>query len=529
MKTENLAILFTDIVGYTEKTSNISRKAHERLMASHDRILLPVLKKFRGRLIQRIGDAFLMVFKSPTDAMLCGMAMQDAVFEFNQNVEKDVEIHIRVAASLGEVRVAQKDIFGEQVNITARIEGITPPDEIYFSDAIYMAMNKAEVPTEEVGWMNFKGIADKCRVWKIPRFSTLKLVPTDKIDVDHGLPPLTFPFGGAHKRDSVLGKSSQSIFDGNKQIKIGLYAVLALLVVVLSGVYFLSGDGPDTVPPTEQAVVKLQPEKLPVPDNNEAAVILPKDEPAAVDRKTEPVATPAQPGNNKSVFEQIKAKPQQPDPLPVKAEPQQTNQVPVQIKPQPTVQEPIKAEPQQTNQVPVQIKPQPKVQEPPPVTLSVNAPPPPPVQQQSQPVQYTKPAAPVTPVKKVDPEVAKWSSKLRSSDPGEIREGAKYLYKLQGSKPELLSVASEELLKGFRSAEGRLPVDAMAWLCKAIGVSGNRSYTSTLDKVAREATQPNLKKYAVSSMILMEKMDLKNGKIDKAEYAKRVKAIQGKY
>jgi class 3 adenylate cyclase len=195
IKTENLAILMTDIVGYTEATMKQSRFENEQLLATHNRILLPILKQYRGRHIKSIGDALLLVFRSPTDAMLCAMAMQDALHEYNRSAT-DKPIHIRIAASLGEVRVTRDDIFGEPVNLTSRIEGITPPDEIYLSEAMYMAMNKAEVPAEEVGWKELKGISEPVRIYHLPRFSNLRLVPEAMSTADLG--ELVYPFGGAH-------------------------------------------------------------------------------------------------------------------------------------------------------------------------------------------------------------------------------------------------------------------------------------------------------------------------------------------
>ena len=197
IKTENLAILLTDIAGFTEATVQQSRQENARLLASHNRILLPIIRRYKGRHVKSIGDALLLVFRSPTDAMLCAMAMQDALFEYNRNAPKEQQIHIRVAASLGEVRVTRHDVFGEAVNITSRIEGITPADEIYMSEAVYMAMNKAEVPSQEVGWRELKGLSAPIRIFNIPRFSTPRLVPQDVMAAED-MSDLVYPYGGAH-------------------------------------------------------------------------------------------------------------------------------------------------------------------------------------------------------------------------------------------------------------------------------------------------------------------------------------------
>ena len=99
------------------------------------------------------------------------MSLQDAMHSYNLTVDEDKMIHIRVAASLGEVRVTKNDIFGEPVNITSRIESITPTDEIYLSEALYMTMNKAEVPAKEVGFKELSGVSQAIRIYNIPHFT----------------------------------------------------------------------------------------------------------------------------------------------------------------------------------------------------------------------------------------------------------------------------------------------------------------------------------------------------------------------
>lgn len=205
MKTENLVILFTDIVGFTEASSQQSRAQNQRILDRHNSLLLPIVKRFGGRHIKSIGDALLLVFTSPTDGMRCAMAMQDALHEYNISAPKDEEIHIRIAASLGEVRVTKGDIFGEPVNVTSRIEGITPADEIYFSEAVYLAMNKAEVPALDRGVHELKGISKPVRIFAIPRFAEPRLV-ADSNDSAPADPRVGYPFGGMHLSGSAVAK-----------------------------------------------------------------------------------------------------------------------------------------------------------------------------------------------------------------------------------------------------------------------------------------------------------------------------------
>ena len=243
LRTENLVIVLTDIAGYTEASEQKSRREAEEFLANYSAILIPIVRRFKGRLIKTIGDALLMVFKSPTDAMICAMAMQDAIFDFNRRIASEKQIHIRVAASLGEVRVVKEDIFGDAVNVTSRIESITPSDEIYFSEAVYLAMNKAEVPAKEVGLKKLKGISSEIRVYQIPRFSTVVLVPQNVMGSED-IGELTYPYGGAHFRrlplaSNAIARAMSSLDEalpgilGQKYAKAGLLAVFVLLVVAL--------------------------------------------------------------------------------------------------------------------------------------------------------------------------------------------------------------------------------------------------------------------------------------------------------
>ncbi|MFP2908662.1 adenylate/guanylate cyclase domain-containing protein, partial [Pyxidicoccus sp. 3LFB2] len=169
MKTANLAIVFTDIKGFTERTSRQTLEENQRLLQVHHALLAPLFKAFGGRIIKSIGDAFLVTFESPTQAVLSGIAIQDRLWHHNRSTEEADQLHVRVAINVGEVRLESNDIFGEPVNIAARVEGIAEAGEVYFTEAVYLAMNKAEVPSKEVGAFELKGIPGKIRVFHVPR------------------------------------------------------------------------------------------------------------------------------------------------------------------------------------------------------------------------------------------------------------------------------------------------------------------------------------------------------------------------
>lgn len=190
---ENLTIVFTDIVNYTAITGALSRADSQQLMQRHDSLLLPVVNAYQGRRVKAIGDAMLLTFRSPTDAIHCSMAMQDTLAEARRQDAVNDNLHIRIAINLGEVRAEKSDVFGEPVNIAARLESLVPADEVYFSEAVYLAMNKAEVPSEFVGEHALKGIPEPVRVYRVPTHTYSRLVPSGPAN-----PEADLPFGGVH-------------------------------------------------------------------------------------------------------------------------------------------------------------------------------------------------------------------------------------------------------------------------------------------------------------------------------------------
>ncbi|WP_426731513.1 adenylate/guanylate cyclase domain-containing protein [Myxococcus faecalis] len=169
MKTANLAIVFTDIKGFTERTSRQTLEENQRLLRIHGALLSPLFKAFGGRIIKSIGDALLVTFESPTQAVLSGVAIQDRLWHHNRVSPEADQLHVRFAINVGEVRLDGNDIFGEPVNIAARVEGLAEAGEVYFTEAVYLAMNRAEVPAREVGAFELKGIPGKIRVFQVPR------------------------------------------------------------------------------------------------------------------------------------------------------------------------------------------------------------------------------------------------------------------------------------------------------------------------------------------------------------------------
>ncbi|MFI5350794.1 MAG: adenylate/guanylate cyclase domain-containing protein [Elusimicrobiota bacterium] len=170
----NLVILLTDIKGFTDRTSHQSRVEIQQLLERHKEIVLPILLGKGGTLIKTMGDAFLMTYESPTNAVLAGIEVQAALRRYNAGKAPEERIDLRVAINQGEVNLADNDVFGEAVNITARIEAIADAGDVFFTEGVYLAMNKKEVPSSEVGLLQLKGIPEKVRVYKVKSETPVK-------------------------------------------------------------------------------------------------------------------------------------------------------------------------------------------------------------------------------------------------------------------------------------------------------------------------------------------------------------------
>ena len=169
MQTKHLTIMLTDIKGFTSKTASSSRNQVFEMIEKHKQLVLPVVQKFKGTLVKTIGDAFLVTFDSPTDGVLCGIAIQDVLKAHNSDRTSDDKIEIRIAINSGEVTLTDSDVYGDAVNITARIESIAEAGEVFFTEAVYLAMNKKEVPSSEIGYRQFKNVPEKIKVYRVLR------------------------------------------------------------------------------------------------------------------------------------------------------------------------------------------------------------------------------------------------------------------------------------------------------------------------------------------------------------------------
>jgi class 3 adenylate cyclase len=187
MRSENLAVMLTDMQGFTAATARQTRDENARMVALHDALLAPVLRVFRGHRVKSIGDAYLVLFSSSTRALLCGMAIQDRLWDYNRRVEPGHRIEVRIAVTLGEVTLVRasgaQDVYGEAVNLASRIEREATAGEIWLSEAAWLTADRDELPIEEIGTRTLRGIAEPVRIFRVSPASatTPPGVPVDVV------------------------------------------------------------------------------------------------------------------------------------------------------------------------------------------------------------------------------------------------------------------------------------------------------------------------------------------------------------
>src|SRR5438034_4490145 len=160
-------IMKTDIRGFTTKVGTLSELDLSILLKQHKQFILDIAAKHDGSLVKGEGDAFWIIFPSVTAASLAASEMQEELRFTQSGKGNDARLAVRVVIALGDVLHHENDIFGEPVNLAARIESVTPPDEIYLSQGAWLALNRAEVRTSYVNEFSLKGISEAVKIYKI--------------------------------------------------------------------------------------------------------------------------------------------------------------------------------------------------------------------------------------------------------------------------------------------------------------------------------------------------------------------------
>ena len=155
--------------GFTSRTSGLSRQQIDSLLGVHERITATATKEYGGVIVKNLGDGYMITFNSPTNAILCAKKIQQDVAVHNAGVAKTEQFRLRIAANSGEVSFKEGDVFGEPVNVAARLMAQTDAGDIAFTESVYLAMNKTEIQVAVAGVKVLRGIPEAVKVYRVPR------------------------------------------------------------------------------------------------------------------------------------------------------------------------------------------------------------------------------------------------------------------------------------------------------------------------------------------------------------------------
>lgn len=156
-----------DAVGYSRMMGADETGTLTRLRSVQAQVFKPAVARHNGRMVKEMGDGLLVEFASVVDAVQCAVAIQQALNRRNADSEDGDALRFRIGINLGDVIADGDDVFGDGVNVAARLEGKAEPGGIVVSDDAYRQVrNKLPFGFEDLGEFNLKNIAEPVRIYR---------------------------------------------------------------------------------------------------------------------------------------------------------------------------------------------------------------------------------------------------------------------------------------------------------------------------------------------------------------------------
>ena len=162
------AILAADIAGYSRLMNQNEEDTHCRATAIRHDLIDPKIELHRGRVVKNTGDGFLAEFASVLDAVRCATELQDVVALANVGIPPEKCITFRVGLNVGDIIVEPEDIYGDAVNVAARLESLAPPGEVVVSRKVRDEIEgRVDVRFTDLGEHRVKNIARPIHVYRL--------------------------------------------------------------------------------------------------------------------------------------------------------------------------------------------------------------------------------------------------------------------------------------------------------------------------------------------------------------------------
>jgi class 3 adenylate cyclase len=162
------AILAADVAGYSRLMGADEEGTHARLRAHLRELIEPKIGEHHGRVVKNTGDGFLAEFASVVDAVRCAVGLQRGITERNGPTPPQERIEFRIGINLGDVIAEADDIFGDGVNIAARLEALAEPGGVIISNTVHeQVRDRLAFAFEDLGEQQVKNITRPVRVYRV--------------------------------------------------------------------------------------------------------------------------------------------------------------------------------------------------------------------------------------------------------------------------------------------------------------------------------------------------------------------------
>ena len=161
------AILYADVAGYSRLTG-VDEDATHRILSEYLDLISATIDSHRGRAMHYAGDAVLAQFSAAVDAVSCAVAIQNELVRRGADLADDRRVDFRIGVNLGDVIEDRGDIYGDGVNVAARLETLADPGGICISDAVRSGIGKKlGLDYEDMGEQQVKNIVDPVRAYRV--------------------------------------------------------------------------------------------------------------------------------------------------------------------------------------------------------------------------------------------------------------------------------------------------------------------------------------------------------------------------
>ncbi len=164
------AVMAADVAGYTRLMGENEEETLAALVTHMDELITPEITGNQGRIVKTTGDGLLAEFSSVLNAVRCALEIQERMIERNSEVPAERQINFRIGINLGDIIIHGDDIFGDGVNLAARLEAFTKPGSVCISEKVFEELsNKLKVAFHDLGEQTFKNISAPVRVYGVTR------------------------------------------------------------------------------------------------------------------------------------------------------------------------------------------------------------------------------------------------------------------------------------------------------------------------------------------------------------------------